>query len=283
MEKAALEKFVTDYINTAPGNFVPAEIALRPELAGMRIFEEPIFGYADAGDPLFPELKKPEIIGGHFLLPEEWLPGAKTVISAFLPFTERVREGNRSSGKNPSAEWYHARIEGQDFQDAVCDRIKSLFEAEGVPCAAPMTDSRFARGTPLVTDRNQQGYYTSNWSERHAAYICGLGTFGLSRGLITSRGIAGRFISVITAACFEPSPRSYSGVYEYCTRCGACARNCPAGAISPEKGKIHPVCSEFQEGWRKTFNIRYSCGKCQVKAPCEKRIPAGNARGRRAP
>jgi epoxyqueuosine reductase QueG len=278
MEKAGFEKLVTDYINTAPGNFVPAETALRPELTGMRIFEEPIFGYADAGDSRFAELKKPEIIGEHLLLPGEWLPGAKTVISAFLPFTGQVREGNRSSGKEPSAEWYHARIAGQDFQDAVCGHITSCFEAEGFPCAAPMTDPRFARGNPGITDKTRQAYYTSNWSERHAAYICGLGTFGLSKGLITSRGIAGRFISVITAACFEPSPRSYRGVYEYCTRCGACARNCPAGAISLEQGKIHPRCSEFQEGWRKTFNIRYSCGKCQVKVPCENRIPENRGR-----
>ena len=38
----------------------------------------------------------------------------------------------------------------------------------------------------------------STWSERHVAYAAGLGTFGLSRGLITARGIAMRCGSVVT-------------------------------------------------------------------------------------
>ena len=41
------------------------------------------------------------------------------------------------------------------------------------------------------------GDYASNWSERHVAYVCGLGTFGC-QGLITSKGLAGRFGSIIT-------------------------------------------------------------------------------------
>ena len=31
----------------------------------------------------------------------------------------------------------------------------------------------------------------------HAAYLCGLGTFGLSRGIITKPGMAGRFGSIM--------------------------------------------------------------------------------------
>jgi hypothetical protein len=31
---------------------------------------------------------------------------------------------------------------------------------------------------------------TSNWSVKHAAYVAGLGTFGLSRNLISKRGAA---------------------------------------------------------------------------------------------
>ncbi|MDR1586983.1 MAG: 4Fe-4S binding protein [Treponema sp.] len=275
MEKAGFEKLVTDYINTAPGNFVPAEIALRPELAGMRIFEEPVFGYADAGDPLFAELKKPEIIGGHLLLPGEWLSGAKTVISVFLPFTGQVKEGNRRDMNWPADEWLHARVEGQKFQNELCAYTAAIFKDAGFFVLAPMIDSRFSSKHPSMNDKNKQGYYTSNWSERHAAYICGLGTFGLSRGLITSRGIAGRFISLISGAFFEPVPRPYNSVYEYCVRCNACVRNCPVKAISAETGKSHPVCSAFLDRTREKCGPRYGCGKCQIKTPCENGIPAG--------
>ena len=64
---------------------------------------------------------------------------------------------------------------------------------------------------------------TSLWSERHAAYVCGLRTFGLSKGLITKKGIAGRFTSLITDLPLLADERAYTDVYEYCTRCGACA------------------------------------------------------------
>ena len=47
---------------SGPENFVAAEDALRPELAGMRIYEEPIFGVAAADDPLFLELRRPEVV-----------------------------------------------------------------------------------------------------------------------------------------------------------------------------------------------------------------------------
>jgi epoxyqueuosine reductase QueG len=274
MKKHDFENLLRDFVNSAPLNYVAKEIALKPELAGMRIFDEPIFGYAAADDPMFAEQKKPEIIGAHYVLPGEWLPGARTVISVFLPFTAVVKKANAVDMSWPAYEWLHARIEGQQFQNAICKYMKSRCEADGVSCVAPMIDPRFAGGNPQVKDKSQQACYTSNWSERHAAHICGLGTFGLSRGLITAKGIAGRFISFIINAKFEPLPRPYTRYDEYCTRCGACVRNCPAGAISLERGKDHPPCAAFVEHViAEKYKPRYGCGKCQVKVPCENRIP----------
>ncbi|GHT64793.1 (Fe-S)-binding protein [Spirochaetia bacterium] len=273
MERLFLETALKDFINTNSGNFVGKEIALRPDLAGMRIFAEPLIGFAAAEDPYFAELKKPGIIGPHFLPPREWLPGAATVISLFLPFTETVKAANRQDMSWPALEWLHARIEGQEFQDELCGYMVTLLKGAGFDAAAPMVDPRFVRASPSITDKTEQGFYTSNWSERHIAYVCGLGTFGLSRGLITAKGVAGRYLSVITTAIFEPDKRPYTGIYDYCTRCGACVRNCPAGAISLEQGKSHPVCSEFVESTREKHRPRFGCGKCQVKAPCESGIP----------
>jgi epoxyqueuosine reductase QueG len=274
MEKQSFEDAVQDYVQNNPGNRVAPEIALRPDLGGMRIFAGPIAGYAAAGDPFFGELKKPGVIGPHFLAPREWLENAETVIALFLPFTEQVRAANRKNMDWPADEWLHARIEGQVFQNEICRFATALLEGAGFSAAAPMTDPRFSRRSPLTEDKNSQDFYTSNWSERHAAYASGLGTFGLSRGLITRRGIAGRFISIITSAPFEADQRDYSGIYDYCTRCGACVRNCPAGAISPEEGKRHPPCSAFVEFTGVKHKPRFGCGKCQVGVPCEAGIPA---------
>jgi epoxyqueuosine reductase QueG len=235
-----------------------------------------MFGYASAEDPYFWELKKPGVIGDHVVPPGEWLPGAKTVISVFLPFTTQVKAANRIRMDWPADEWLHARIEGQAFQNEICRYGIAELERAHFAAAAPMIDSRFFSRTTLAQgDKKEQAFFTSNWSERHVAYACGLGTFGLSKGLITRKGMAGRFISLITQARFEPDPRPYTDIYDYCIRCGACARNCPALAISLETGKNHLICSAFVETTREKHRPRYGCGKCQVGVPCESRIPAG--------
>ena len=273
MEKANLQRSVTEYVRLDSGNFIAKEAALRPELAGMKIFDDPLFGYASAADPVFAEFKKPGVIGNHFILPAEWLPAAKSVISVFLPFTEQVRQANRKNMDWPADEWLHARVEGQAFQIKICDFIVSLLAEEGYAAIAPMRDSRFSSKSPITQNSEEQDYYTSNWSERHAAYASGLGTFGLSKGLITKKGVAGRYISVITSVPYEADSRPYPGVYNYCINCGACAENCPAKAISKEKGKIHFLCSEFVNSTKARHDPRYGCGKCQVNVPCEFSAP----------
>jgi len=116
-----------------------------------------------------------------------------------------------------------------------------------------------------VTERT----FGSNWSERHAAYVCGLGTFGLSKGMITERGMAGRFASVIIEEQLETDERPYTDVYEYCTGCGACARRCPANAIDLKKGKDHIACRAWLLRMSEIHAPRYGCGLCQTGVPCE--------------
>ena len=273
MNKVQFEKALREYIQSSPDNFVTAETALRPDLAGMRIFDEPLIGYAYAADPYFAEAKKPEIIGSHFMSPQEWLEGAKTVISVFLPICEQVRKANRKDMSWPADEWLHARIGGQTFQNQISAFAENLLKTQGFSALAPAIDSRISRGLSTISDKTDEAYYTSNWSERHIAYAAGLGTFGLSKGLITKKGVAGRYLSIITSAVFEPDKRPYSGVYDYCIFCDACAKNCPVNAITKEKGKLHYPCSVFLDNTREKCAPYYGCGKCQVKVPCEDKAP----------
>ena len=273
MEKMKFERELRDFSQNDPGNVLAKDIALKPELAGMRFFDEPLFGYADASDPLFTELKKPQVIDSHYMLPGEWLEGVQTVISFLFPFTDVVKQANGADMSWPALEWLHARIEGQEFIQKLCLYAMELLSNEGFTALMPVSDSRFTASNPDVQDKSQQAFYKSNWSERHTAYICGMGTFGLSGGLISSKGSSGRYASLVTDAFFEPSRRAYTGIKEYCSGCGACISNCPSKAISAEKGKSHPVCSAFLNRTKEQYKPRYGCGKCLTKVPCESKIP----------
>lgn len=276
MDRNGIEKLAEQFTAESRFNYVSEAEALSPGLAGMRIYDAPLLGCAAADDALFNELQKPEAVGPQFMLPEQWLPGARSVISFFLPFSGEVRRSN-TGGSAPSTQWLHGRIEGQRMVMQLAAHIAGELEAAGFRAVIPCADGRFKSVTapdPAVWDG---AIFTSNWSERHVAYVCGLGTFSLSKGLITSRGVAGRIGSVVTTLPLEPSARPYTGLYDYCTRCGACAARCPAGAISLEHGKDHLKCAMYLNTTRMEGKPYYGCGKCQCGVPCESGIPARRA------
>lgn len=270
MDKQSLIRMAQDFVEDSEDNYISKEIAISGDVVGMRIFEAPLVAFGATGDEYFTKLKQPAAIGEHFMTPKEWLPQARTVISFFLPFTAAVKMGNRKEKSWPAAEWLHGRIEGQAFVNKLSLYLKTALIDEGYDSLVPALDQRFwsnAGGT------QHEAGFTSNWSERHVAFVCGLGTFGLSKGLITPKGVAGRFGSIITELYLPPDSREYENIYEYCSMCGKCVKNCPARAITMEKGKDHKPCAAFLEQTRARFAPRYGCGKCQVGVPCESRIP----------
>lgn len=261
-----------DFVNEAPGNRIGAEEALRPDLAGMRMYEEPLWGVARADDPIFAEFRNPGIIGPHHRLPGDWLPGAASVVSFFLPYAEPVIVSNRVDPKWPSPEWLHARIEGQEFIDGMSAFLVDALVRAGGRAVAPGIHPEFS----VLRSGAGSLYPLSNWSERHVAFAAGLGTFGLSACLITERGAAGRFGSVITDIAFDVTPRLYTRYDEYCTHCGACARRCPVQAILPgENRKDKGACGVFLDVTEEKYRPRFGCGKCYVSVPCERGIPGG--------
>lgn len=263
MDKQTIAGIAREFVKNSSYNYVSKDAAISKELAGMKIFDAPIFAFGDAGDCGFQLLKEPSIVGEHFLTPREWLIGADTVISYFFPFTDEVRKSNRNDMFWPSDKWLHGRIEGQSFLNEFSKFLNSELNDAGYESLAPSLDSRFKLRA-----------FSSNWSERHAAFVCGLGTFGLSKGMITEKGMAGRFGSIITRLKLEPDVKKYKEIYEYCTMCGACAKNCPVNAIDMNTGKDHKKCSDFLDITREKYKPRYGCGKCQVSVPCERGIPS---------
>ena len=262
------EKFTTDCINLfawCPGNQIEIHCT-----GDVDLFDLPMIGFESAADPLFEKYKEKGIVGPMFFKPEEWMSGAKTVVSMFFPFTATVRDSNRETLGRPSTEWLYGRIEGQQFLNGYMARLQRQLEEAGIRACVPSIDARFKlRIEPEWGDFRAD----SRWSERHTAYACGLGTFSLTRGLITEKGMAGRFASIILDAEFEPDERPYTGIYDYCIRCGACAAKCPAKAISLKHGKNNLKCRLYLNKTKRKYSPRYGCGKCQVGVPCECRAP----------
>jgi epoxyqueuosine reductase len=251
-----------DNVTQAASNFcLQSPLNVVSELDSLRIFDQPLFGVASASDPLFDALKDANVVGSHHLSPNEWLGSARSSISYFLPFTKRVREANRLLGL-PAAEWLYGRIEGERLNVGLREFMVRLFSDAGYDAVSPALDSRCK-----VT------HLRSNWSERHVAYIAGLGTFSLSCSLITKQGSAGRLGSVVVSADLAATPRSYQSRDEYCSKCGSCIVRCPPLAIN-EQGKDHVVCSDYLERVKVRYSPRYGCGKCQTGVPCESQISA---------
>ena len=111
-----IEQLIKKYMDIPETNCVSEVEALTPDLVGMRIFDEPLVGYASSEDALFKiQQADPLISHGLFELPSWWLSDAQTVISFFFPFTERVNVANSQDMNWPATEWLHGRIEGQKF------------------------------------------------------------------------------------------------------------------------------------------------------------------------
>lgn len=266
ISKTDILHFLQTFSDNSTHNSVPEDTAITSECAGIRMYERPLVGVSSAQDKIYKKYIKPDIVGENYMLPSEWLDSAKSVISIFNPFTMNIKDSN-AGGDMPSPEWLHARIEGQEYVVAAAQSLVEHIRSMGGQAIVPIADERFE------VYREPKIY--SNWSERHAAYISGLGTFSLNRAIITKKGIAGRFCSVITDIALTADKREYTGLYDNCSMCGACRRACPADAIN-KNGKAHAPCYTFLEKVNKQYLSYYGCGKCQCGVPCESGIPPKN-------
>jgi epoxyqueuosine reductase len=246
-------------------------------------FDEPLIGYASADEPLFMDYKR--VIGPFHNTPQEIMEAsfgkevrAATVICWILPVTLATRKSNRAETLYPSRAWAHTRNYREQFGSALQRHMVTWLTERGHRALAPTLESgyRVSADTPVGL--------ASTWSERHAAYAAGLGTFGLSDALITPRGIAQYCNSIVTDLIVPATPRPYPHHYYNCLHhrgkpCGVCIARCPAGAISfqgHDKEKCRRQVYETAiAAVAETFGVtRTGCGLCQTKVPCEGQIPA---------
>jgi epoxyqueuosine reductase QueG len=253
--------------------------------SGEPAWAEPQFGYARGDDPLFDAIKKD--IGPFYWTPLEAFriahPDIKvaaselSVIVYILPQTEATRLEQRQAMDVPAERWARSRYHGEAFNCELRLHLSKQLTDAGFPAVAPERLPNFAY------QQSEKFGIASNWSERHTAWIAGLGTFGLSDGLITRVGKAVRFGSVVTKIDLDASPRGYEGFQDWCLwyakgTCGVCIKRCPVDAID-ESGHDKPTCFDYIRNVtapyvQENYGTKDTpCGLCQVKIPCEWRSP----------
>lgn len=204
-------------------------------------------------------------------LASDMMEDANIIIAYFVPFLESMAKTNRAEGL-ASEEWAIAYEETNVMLGEINEYLIMLLQEKGYKAAVHPAAGRFNKEKLI-----------SNWSQRHVAYMAGLGTFGMNNMLITEKGCCGRFSSVITnldAAADTPVSN------EFCTfkssgKCGACMKKCPAGALTPdgfERHKCYEIClknaavyTAFGSSYREEgqpSNGSEVCGKCVAGMPC---------------
>ncbi|MFW6308860.1 MAG: epoxyqueuosine reductase [bacterium] len=249
-----------------------------------KIFQKPLIGWTGGNNPLFTRYKN--IIGEFHLTPEELINQEYnekekinkedlSVICWVLPISEKTRMSNRKEKRLPSLRWAHTRTCGEQFNDSLRKYVESILKEQGYRAVAPMLSDSFE-----WKDDTTVGI-ASTWSERHALYAAGMGTFGLCDGFITEAGKAMRCGSVITDLKLPASISSYKDHTDNCLflsgndDCKECSKRCPAGAIT-EFGHDKDKCLDYQRKYIKPeeYGVEVpGCGLCQTGVPCESEIP----------
>lgn len=274
---------IRDFINSSPVNRLWNDT---PE----KSWGDPLVGFSPGNDPLYDEFKRhigpfhwtPREISRHTFKDVDVSSGELTVISWILPQTEVTKNDNRKEAVYPAERWARSRIFGEEINVELRNHVVSCLHDAGLRAVAPLLSPDWSWQT------SEKYGFASNWSERHAAYASGLGTFGLCDGLITSRGKAMRAGSVVAEIQIPSTPRPYNNHHEYCLffsqgTCRKCMKRCPVGAIT-EEGHDKMKCIEhlavsIAPYVKSNYGFDgYGCGLCQTEVPCESGIPKPSSR-----
>jgi len=275
---ALLERSIREFCANSPDNSLK-------NANDEKAWGEPLVGFSSGADPLYDIIK--EDVGAFYMTPSDVFNRAfpdltiasdqLTVISWILPQNKSTKTDNAAETAYPSERWARAKRYGEVCNTALRRYVVEIMETAGFKAVAPLLAPFWSW---QVSERRG---IASNWSERHAAHVAGLGTFGLCDGLITPVGKAMRCGSAIVGTAIAPTVRPYSDHHEYCLHfshgtCDKCIKRCPAGAIG-KLGHDKTKCSDYlkkvtSEYVKTHYGIETDvCGLCQTAVPCESRIP----------
>ena len=242
------------------------------------IWRDPLVAFGDAQREEIAGLRR--LVHPEHDLPEDVLPGAKTVIAYFLPFSKEIGNSNRK-GRLSSVEWAKAY---EKTNAAIVDLNEKLI--------AFLSEEGYRGAVSKEAGSYDPNILRSKWSQRHLAYYCGLGSFGKNNMLITAAGCCGRIGTVVTDL---DVPHDDVIGEEYCLykrdgSCGACIGRCPSKALTKEgydRQLCNKLCDEnaaahvgyaekpsyVLDNSEETLIGSNVCGKCLVGVPCTYQIP----------
>lgn len=231
------------------------EEVVRQNEAGL--FRVPLVGFSSPKDALYRDIKK--YAGEQHVYPEEILPEVETVISFFIPLSMRVVESN--CGRGAVSELYaQSYISCNRLINHISAQLVEQFRMQGYK--AEMVRSTHTYDPKILK---------AAWSHRSAAYIAGMGTFGLNNLLITPKGCAGRFGTVFLSAALEPDERRAEERCRYYIdgSCRACVASCPTQALAEQGFDRFQCHSELMRTRARFMHLGTCdvCGKCLV-GPC---------------
>jgi epoxyqueuosine reductase len=148
--------------------------------------------------------------------PQNVMPGTRTVVVIGLPVTLPILE------TTPSVLYHELYRTINGLLDQYAYRIALFLEEEGHSSVGITRDGYVS--LEVLRERPVAAF-----SHRHAAYLAGLGTFGVNNTQLTERyGPRVRFASILTTAEIEPDAVMKK---DLCIHCMRCAGHCPVRAI----------------------------------------------------
>jgi epoxyqueuosine reductase len=277
-QRTWLTRIISYFVQHSPENSLKMEL-------DEKAFDEVLVGFSAGADPLYGVYKN--VVGQLHWTPDEVFslkfpdaavsPDDLTVISWVLPHREPTKADNRKETFYPSRRWVQARFPGEEFNNCLRRHIVLELGRKGVRSVAPVLLPEWN------WEKSPKYVFVSKWSERHAAYAAGLGTFGLCDGLITVKGKAHRVGSVVANLRLPATERPYDDHHAYCLffydgSCTGCRKRCPVGAVT-EDGHDKVKCWDHAGGTcgqyvKENYGFGgYGCGLCQTGVPCESGIP----------
>ncbi|MFA4859780.1 4Fe-4S binding protein [Methanoregula sp.] len=225
---------------------------IRDRVASMcRHLDIPLVGFASAGqwdnppfEPWVPAEFRPKAI----------YPETRTVIVIGLPVSLPILE------TAPSIHYHELYRTVNSLLDMHGYRIAEALTRLGHPSIWIPRDGYGSIG--ILKERP-----VAFFSHRHAAYLAGLGTFGINNMLLTPEfGPRVRFASIFTSAEITPDPIRQDNL---CTRCMQCVNACPVKALEghdyPESLTEKKTCAARSEALNNRFIS--PCGLCIKVCP----------------
>ena len=230
-----------------------------------KMWKEPIIEIISANNEELKKLK--EIVHDKHCLPGDILSDAKSIISFFIPFHDSIPDSN-IDGLMASKEWAITYVKTNELIKLIGDKIEVFMDKYG-----------YKTGKIPATHNYNEEDLISNWSHRHIAYMCGMGTFGRNNMLITKNGCCGRLGSIVINYEFAEY-KSKAKNNEMCLSksgkvCDICRGKCMVSAYEDNvfnRFKCHAQCKKNSK-YHEKLGIADVCGKCLVGLPCSTRAP----------